>query len=644
MLIARPASPDLAHKLSLGDIAQTPASEWARDINDLLSTHVTQTPDKINSTLAPPNDAGRPEYASCQGQKAGAKNAGFWMDVRDNKRLPDLPRALEQSPPRRLAKEIPHIQDALVYPHSQSPSSLPSNEGDTMLSTAANASHDTRLQYIALPRSRPSSSVYSTLEAIEASEEGGSKVTSRSDRDDAMLSTAANLSHDTRLHFIDLPRSRPSSSIYQGSDAIEASQGGESQSTSRSLLSDERDVRLSTAANVSHDTRFHYIDLPPSTSGPSSSIYLPSETVEASDESTSHTTRGFTDSSTKAQTGHSVIAPSSFSQGPSEAMEASEDGRSEVTRGLTDSSTKAQTGHSVIAPSSLSRSASEVMEASEEGRSEVARGLTDSSTTAQTGHSVVAVASPSSTRFDSFRSKPSHDSVTFSMAPHTGHTSYTPTSDGYSPPLSHDIAAPLPIHPLDQEVDVLSELSLEFTPRQRRPSSPGRESSSILSTAVHTGHKNSSSAVSPPLPLLAPPAPTSPPMPRIVSGEELMQSPPAHSSLGNTSVSVDAHARAPSDPVVRFFASEGPLVQSPPMLTPSPSASEVQAQSFSVLSDSKVSRPSTPHRDSSALSMAAHTGHKDSLSGVSPPPPPPAGMVLPAPPPPYSRYAYAAGM
>ncbi|KAJ7358335.1 hypothetical protein DFH08DRAFT_441195 [Mycena albidolilacea] len=290
-----------------------------------------------------------------------------------------------------------------------------------------------------------------------------------------------------------------------------------------------------------------------------------------------------------------------------------------------------------------------------------------------------------------------HDSVPLSTMAHTGHSS------------TDLLSAASPAAAVATEPDLLSELSLEFTPHERPPtphadaappapasadlalepplvqSPPGLDvdtsipntaqagvpesprpephrarDSTPLSMAVHTGHRDSSSAISP---IVF----SAPAFSRFTS-DALVQSPPAlspHSSLSmhtsvrdfadtggvperalessrhrdSTPLSMAVHtghtghrdsssAISPvifSDPAswhpaAARFASDGQLVQSPPPLSRKPTTDT-----------GGVSEPAARHQNSTSLSMDVHTGHQDSSSAVpapAPAPPPDAHTQL----------------
>ncbi|KAJ7834974.1 hypothetical protein B0H14DRAFT_2590564 [Mycena olivaceomarginata] len=323
--------------------------------------------------------------------------------------------------------------------------------------------------------------------------------------------------------------------------------------------------------------------------------------------------------------------------------------------------------------------------------------FTTFSTTVHTGHSPADLRIPISPDTNVPEAVPErirHDSVPLSMMAHTGHSS------------TDLLSAASPAAAVAMEPDLLSELSLEFT-RHERPSTPHADAappapasldlaleppfvqsppaldmdtsipntaqagvpesprpephrardSTPLSMAVHTGHRDSSSAISP---IVF----SAPALSRFIS-DALVQSPPAlspHSSLSmhtsvrgfvdtggvpdefsrhrdSTPLSMAVHtghtghrdscsAISPvifSDPAswhpaAARFASDGQLVQSPPPLSRKPTTDT-----------GGVSEPAARHQNFTSLSMDVHTGHRDSLSAVpapAPAPPPDAHTQL----------------
>ncbi|KAF8142680.1 hypothetical protein K438DRAFT_1784481 [Mycena galopus ATCC 62051] len=242
------------------------------------------------------------------------------------------------------------------------------------------------------------------------------------------------------------------------------------------------------------------------------------------------------------------------------------------------------------------------------------------STTVHVGHSstdlAYAAPLPAST--------PRQDSISLSMAAHAGHSPGHLRSPSVSASVPHpESSAPDPVRP---------EL---------------RHDSDPLSTTVHTGHSSTDLRVVSADTNVSAPAPE--PTPRQASIPLSMTAHTGHSSTSLVSGSADART-----------SDSGPSPDSTPHQDSIPlsvtahtghSPSSLPSSALNADADSDVDllselsldfirrdhaeeeeRPPAPHRASTPLSTTAHTGHRDSSSGVPPPAPPhPAQASAPRP-------------
>ncbi|KAJ6592864.1 hypothetical protein B0H19DRAFT_10480 [Mycena capillaripes] len=169
---------------------------------------------------------------------------------------------------------------------------------------------------------------------------------------------------------------------------------------------------------------------------------------------------------------------------------------------------------------------------------------------------------------------PSHDStvaMALSTTVHTGHSSTDVRAASPPSSTSADLHSPSPSAATEPgpDADLLSELDLEFTRRERPPTpvqAPRRESTP-LSTTVHTGHRDSSSAVAPAITPVQAPRRDSTPLSTTV-----------HTGHRDSSSAVEpAIAPAVADSHFDFIPEGQQYVQSPlPLSPPVPSSSSTR--------------------------------------------------------------------